>query len=531
MEEEIQFIIDNLEKTERFIQRIIDRREMAEKIQLKGPVSKLMLNSEQRSMSFDETQLTINKNRKSQNDKNNANAASRMQSIPSSRRKIDLRTDKLVHITELKEDDKLLQNINKVLMRSKRMIMLTGAGISCNAGIPDFRSANGLYNLVKEEFPDLNITSGKEMFDISLFRDESKISVWATFMEKLYSSVQTAKPTTTHRFISQLKKRNKLLRCYTQNIDGLEETLGLETSSKQEHLQLDLDKVLSSSQQNSSDESNNTKNTTSNSSFTSKWKSYDVIQLHGDLNSLACTKCFHVFEWSRSWARSFRKGELPSCPNCEAAKLKRTREGKRLIENTGILRPNIVLYGENHPSGELISKGLHFDMLRGKPDLFIIMGTSLKVDGVKRLVKQVSKQVHERGGLVLLINKTTVGDSSWHGVIDYQIQEDCDNWVDYLEDEIPDLFKSQRKVERERMLKREASELRKKKAEEMKKHDEAKKMYTPPTTPVRDIDLTSDEEVSHEKTVLDLKNVKRQLIAPHHNSQEEQHHVAKKIKV
>lgn len=501
---------------------------MTGKIQLKGPVSKLMLSAEQRSMSFDETQLSINQNRKSQNDTDNKNIATRMQSIPSSRRKMDLRTEKLVHLTDLEDDNEILQNINKVLIRSRRMIVLTGAGISCNAGIPDFRSANGLYNLVREEYPDLNITSGKEMFDISLFRDELKISVWATFMEKLYSSVQTAKPTTTHRFIAQLKKRQKLLRCYTQNIDGLEETLGLETSNKPK--QLDLDKVLSASQQNGNDEGTNTKNITSASSFNSKWKSYDVVQLHGDLNSLACTRCFHIFEWSRSWARTFRKGELPGCPNCEAAKLKRTREGKRLIENKGILRPNIVLYGENHPSGDLISKGLHFDISKGKPDLFIIMGTSLKVDGVKKLVKQVSKQVHERGGLVLLINKTTVGDSSWHGVIDYQIQEDCDKWVEYLEDEIPDLFKSQRQVERERTLKREASELRKKKTEEIKKHNEAKKIHTPPTTPVRDIDIISEEDASSDKTTLDLKNVKRQLIAPQRSSKEE-HHKTKKIKV
>ena len=503
---------------------------MSKKVELKGPVSKLLLNAEQRSISFDETELTINKKRRLKTVGAKATRSQSLNALPNSKKNSHLQTERLVHITELDRNNQCLNDINKIIMKSKRIIVLTGAGISCNAGIPDFRSANGLYNLVREEYPDLNITSGKEMFDISLFRDELKISVWATFMEKLYSSIQSAKPTTTHRFIAHLKDRQKLLRCYTQNIDGLEESLGLETSSKQEHLHLDLDKVLKLSQLNHSNNTN-AKNTYSGNSFSSKWKSYDVIQLHGDLNSLSCTKCFHVFEWSRSWIRTFKRGELPGCPRCEAIKLKRTQQGKRLIENTGILRPNIVLYGENHPAGELISKGVNFDMSRGKPDLFIIMGTSLKVDGVKRLVKQFSSNVHERGGLVLLINKTTIGDSSWHGIIDYQIQEDCDNWVEYLEDEIPDFFKSQKQVDKEKALRREASELRKKKAAALKKKKEAKTINTPPTTPVRDIVEAPKDENNNEHEISNLKVAKRQLITANDTIHDKYNNSNKKIKV
>lgn len=487
---------------------------MSKKIELKGPVSRLLLNSEQKSLSFDETELTINKKRRLNIDNTKATRLQSLNNIPKSRSKSNLQTERLVHITTLDRDNQHLNDMNKIIAKSKRIIVLTGAGISCNAGIPDFRSANGLYNLVREEYPDLNITSGKEMFDISLFRDELKIAVWATFMEKLYSSIRSAKPTTTHRFIAHLKNRQKLLRCYTQNIDGLEESLGLETSCKQDHLHLDLDKVIKLSQLNNShnNDNSNMKTVPSGNSFNSMWKSYDVVQLHGDLNSLSCTKCFHVFEWSRSWVRTFKRGELPGCPRCESVQLKRTQQGKRLISNTGLLRPNIVLYGENHPAGELISKGINFDMSKGKPDLFIIMGTSLKVDGVKRLVRQISSHVHERGGLVLLINKTTIGDSNWHGIIDYQIQDDCDNWVQYLEDAIPNFFKSQRQVDRERALKREASELRKKKVSASKKAKEAKTINTPPTTPERDIVETSEETNANENETRDLNIAKRQLI-------------------
>lgn len=407
--------------------------------------------------------------------------ASRSPSSVGSPLKQELKTERLTAISKLDPEDKTLQQINRLLSRSRRMIVLTGAGISCNAGIPDFRSSSGLYDLVKKQFPELPLMSGQEMFDISLFRDELKISAFATFMEKLYSSVQMASPTKTHKFIAHLKDRSKLLRCYTQNIDGLEENLGLEMSKS------DTDGLATTG-------------------FNSRWKNYDVVQLHGDLKSLACTRCFQVFEWSRYWCRSFRRGELPTCPTCEAQSFKRLQQGKRQTGIAGFLRPNVVLYGENHPACELIAQGLNLDVQRGRPDFFIVMGTSLKVDGVKRVVRQISKQVHERGGIVILVNKTTIGDSSWNGVIDYQIMCDCDDWVEYLEGQIPDFFNTQKQVDKLRQLKREASDLRKKALEEQRQQALITSMKTPPATPVK------LESLQDTKTEEDLDKVKKRIL-------------------
>lgn len=198
-----------------------------------------------------------------------------------------LQTEKLAHIIGLDADDEVLRRVTKQLSRSRRIACLTGAGISCNAGIPDFRSSDGLYDLVKKDCSQYwSIKSGREMFDISLFRDDFKISIFAKFMERLYSNVQLAKPTKTHKFIAHLKDRNKLLRCYTQNIDGLEESIGLTLSNRKLPL----------------------------TSFSSHWKNLDVVQLHGDLKTLSCTKCFQTFPWSRYWSRCLRRGELPLCP-------------------------------------------------------------------------------------------------------------------------------------------------------------------------------------------------------------------------
>ncbi|AET40325.1 NAD-dependent histone deacetylase HST3 Ecym_5587 [Eremothecium cymbalariae DBVPG len=380
--------------------------------------------------------------------------------------KPQLQTERLKHITldsggdSVDGNEELLQMISKQINKSRKVMVLTGAGISCNAGIPDFRSSDGLYSLVKKKYPDVQIRSGQDMFDISLFQEEEKISVFATFMDSLHSSTIMAKPTRTHEFIAHLKNKKRLLRCYTQNIDGLEEQLGLEMS----------------------------RNLDQSSSFNSQWKSFDVVQLHGDLNSLSCTQCFKAFNWSRSWKRILKNGALPPCPRCHEFNQQRTSQGKRLRNNVGILRPNIVLYGENHPSCELITHGLNMDIAKGKPDLLIIMGTSLKVDGVKKLVKSISKQVHERSGIVLLINNTNIGDCNWHGIIDYQLVSDCDEWVSDLKKRIPEFFLSQQQVDKLRQLKREASELRKKQREEKKQLQsvelETKQTpNTPPTTP------------------------------------------------
>ncbi|CCE62205.1 hypothetical protein TPHA_0C00480 [Tetrapisispora phaffii CBS 4417] len=396
--------------------------------------------------------------------------------------KFSLQSERVVSIMELESSNETLQRINKALNRSRKIAVLTGAGISCNAGIPDFRSSTGLYDLVKSQYPELTIRTGQEMFDISLFRDEMKIQVFATFMEKLYTSTRLAKPTKTHRFIAHLRNRNKLLRCYTQNIDGLEELLGLEMSKKEME--------------------------SKTNGFVNRWKNFDVVQLHGDLNSLACTRCFHTFEWNRFLARSFRRGELPSCPECLANNAKRTQEGKRNLGLAGFLRPNIVLYGENHQSSEFISQGINYDISKGRPDFLIIMGTSLKVDGVKRVVKTMSKQIHEKGGIVILVNKTILADSQWAGIIDYQIVSDCDSWVSYLEKDIPELFKTQEQFDKLRQLKREASQLRKQKKlqNESKKEDATLMLKTPPTTPqakeLQSIIIAKDE----------TDNVKRKLL-------------------
>lgn len=105
----------------------------------------------------------------------------------------------------------------------------------------------------------------------------------------------------------------------------------------------------------------------------------------------------------------------------------------------GKLRPDIVLYGEEHPSSHLISPivthnlGLH-------PDMLLILGTSLRVHGLKVMVREFAKAVHSKGGKVVFVNLTKPPESSWGDVIDYWVQWDCDAWVADLQGRIPRLW-------------------------------------------------------------------------------------------
>lgn len=103
----------------------------------------------------------------------------------------------------------------------KNIVVLSGAGISTAAGIPDFRSADGLYARLSSH-PDLSHPT--DIFSIEYFRKnpfafyELAVELW---------DPGKFRPTRAHFFIRLLEEKGLLLRNFTQNIDGLEATAGL----------------------------------------------------------------------------------------------------------------------------------------------------------------------------------------------------------------------------------------------------------------------------------------------------------------
>ncbi|KAK5991164.1 NAD-dependent protein deacetylase hst2-1 [Cladobotryum mycophilum] len=103
---------------------------------------------------------------------------------------------------------------------AKRIVVLTGAGISTAAGIPDFRSPKtGLYNNLAR----LKLPYAEAVFDISYFRN--KPEPFYVLAQELYPGKFF--PTVSHAFIALLAQKGLLQKLFTQNIDCLERAAGV----------------------------------------------------------------------------------------------------------------------------------------------------------------------------------------------------------------------------------------------------------------------------------------------------------------
>lgn len=116
-------------------------------------------------------------------------------------------------------DKSFVKQLYKAILDSKRICVFTGAGISCASGIPDFRSADGLYNRDSGfNIPPEQIIS-RSFFDAhtDLFYEFYKSAM-------LYPN---AKPNKAHEFFAKLEKeKQKTVSIVTQNIDGLHTAAG-----------------------------------------------------------------------------------------------------------------------------------------------------------------------------------------------------------------------------------------------------------------------------------------------------------------
>jgi len=111
----------------------------------------------------------------------------------------------------------LIEQTKNLIDNSKSILVVTGAGISTGAGIPDFRSENGLYEIVRKRF---NIEDPTLIFDVSYFvHNPSMFYQVAPALSKEYE------PTIAHKYIASLEENHNVV-VLTQNIDGLHEKAG-----------------------------------------------------------------------------------------------------------------------------------------------------------------------------------------------------------------------------------------------------------------------------------------------------------------
>ncbi|WP_294345024.1 NAD-dependent protein deacylase [uncultured Clostridium sp.] len=111
-----------------------------------------------------------------------------------------------------------IEQLTQILKESNNIVFFGGAGVSTESNIPDFRSANGLWN----EKLQINLTP-EQLVSHTMF-----IKYPEEFFEFYKSKLiyPDAKPNAAHIALAKLEKMGKLKAIVTQNIDGLHQAAG-----------------------------------------------------------------------------------------------------------------------------------------------------------------------------------------------------------------------------------------------------------------------------------------------------------------
>ena len=111
--------------------------------------------------------------------------------------------------------DEKIKLLAQKIKESKQLVFFTGAGISTESGIPDYRSQGGIWDKFKPVY-----------FDEFMSSKESRIRYWEQRLD-MEKSLSISKPNQGHKCLAKLHELGILKTLITQNIDGLHEASGI----------------------------------------------------------------------------------------------------------------------------------------------------------------------------------------------------------------------------------------------------------------------------------------------------------------
>jgi len=158
--------------------------------------------------------------------------------------------------------DPLIAQGTTMIKETEKILVFSGAGLSTESGIPDFRSPGGLWS--KYDPSDF-------YFDRIVSDEKARIKYWQMSTES-YQTMKKAVPNRAHLAIKALEKRGKLIAIVTQNIDSLHHRAG-----------------------NSPDK---------------------IIEIHGTAFSVSCLKCGKKYDRDKIEQRIQSGGKVPYCDQC-----------------------------------------------------------------------------------------------------------------------------------------------------------------------------------------------------------------------
>jgi NAD-dependent deacetylase len=158
------------------------------------------------------------------------------------------------------EQREQIRSLAPRLKGARRVLFITGAGLSADSGLPTYRGVGGLYNhdSSEEGLPIEVLLSGQML-------RENPATCWR-YIAQIEEACRGAQPSAGHRFMSWLEGRRKGVLVLTQNVDGLHRTAG----------------------------------------------SQSLIEIHGNIHKLFCLGC----DWSEVVADYSKLQFPPSCPDC-----------------------------------------------------------------------------------------------------------------------------------------------------------------------------------------------------------------------
>ncbi|MCX4242382.1 SIR2 family NAD-dependent protein deacylase [Paraliomyxa miuraensis] len=184
--------------------------------------------------------------------------------------------------------------------QAERILFITGAGISADSGLPTYRGVGGLYDGAGTEdgMPIEVALSGPMM--------HKRPEVCWKYIHQVERACRDAAPNRAHEVIAALQRRREGVVVLTQNVDGFHRAAGSE----------------------------------------------DVIEIHGNVHELHCTRC----AWEQVVPDYAGLTIPPRCPSCDA-----------------LVRPRVVLFGEMLPDRAL--GRLQAELARGF-SLVVMVGTT-----------------------------------------------------------------------------------------------------------------------------------------------------------
>lgn len=208
--------------------------------------------------------------------------------------------------------------------QARHAVVLTGAGLSTPSGIPDFRSTGtGLWS--RDE--------PLEAASLNTFR--TRPEQFFTWFRPLANQIFNALPNPAHQALVDLEKMGHIKSIITQNIDMLHQKAG----------------------------------------------SKNVIEMHGTMQTLTCSQCYHQVQSEPYLVPFVEQGVLPICPKCGQ-----------------LLKPDVILFGEQLPQAAWVKAQRDARQC----DVMLVAGSSLEVLPVAGLPMQAL----DRGAHLIIINNT-----------------------------------------------------------------------------------------------------------------------------